>query len=104
MLLRDVEYVRPQSVEEAIAALAGHEGARALAYLRGRVAYAHHELDRASAEFAAVDRNSRLYPGAAYFRGLVAARRKSWQEAKSAVCEIAGTYVSKVWPWICPGS
>jgi aerobic carbon-monoxide dehydrogenase medium subunit len=31
MLLRDVEYVRPQSVEEAIAALSAHEGARALA-------------------------------------------------------------------------
>jgi carbon-monoxide dehydrogenase medium subunit len=31
MLLRDVEYVRPQSVEEAVAALSAHEGARGLA-------------------------------------------------------------------------
>jgi aerobic carbon-monoxide dehydrogenase medium subunit len=31
MLLREVEYVRPSSVEEAIALLAGHDGARALA-------------------------------------------------------------------------
>ena len=31
MLLRDVEYVRPQSVEEAIGVLAAHDGARALA-------------------------------------------------------------------------
>src|SRR5687767_221068 len=31
MLLREVEYARPSSVEEAIGLLAGHEGARALA-------------------------------------------------------------------------
>ncbi len=31
MLLREVEYARPGSVEEAISLLAGHEGARALA-------------------------------------------------------------------------
>ena len=31
MLLREVEYARPGSVEEAIRLLAGHEGARALA-------------------------------------------------------------------------
>ena len=31
MLLREVEYARPSSVEEAIELLAGHEGARALA-------------------------------------------------------------------------
>src|SRR5215208_5187298 len=31
MLLRDVEYVRQQSVEEAMAALSAHDGARALA-------------------------------------------------------------------------
>jgi len=31
MLLREVEYARPSSVEEAIQLLAGHEGARALA-------------------------------------------------------------------------
>ncbi|GIU94723.1 MAG: carbon monoxide dehydrogenase [Gaiellaceae bacterium] len=31
MLLREVEYARPASVEEAVALLAGHEGARALA-------------------------------------------------------------------------
>jgi aerobic carbon-monoxide dehydrogenase medium subunit len=31
MLLREVEYARPASVDEAIALLAGHEGARALA-------------------------------------------------------------------------
>ena len=31
MLLREVEYARPGTVEEAISLLAGHEGARALA-------------------------------------------------------------------------
>ena len=31
MLLREVEYVRPSSVEEAVSLLAGHEGARPLA-------------------------------------------------------------------------
>ena len=31
MLLREVEYVRPGSVDEAVSLLAEHEGARALA-------------------------------------------------------------------------
>src|SRR5213594_3590231 len=31
MLLREVDYARPASVDEAIALLAGHDGARALA-------------------------------------------------------------------------
>src|SRR5262245_28433393 len=31
MLLREVEYARPQSVDEAVALLSGHDGARALA-------------------------------------------------------------------------
>src|SRR6187549_2415334 len=31
MLLREVEYARPRTVDEAVALLAGHDGARALA-------------------------------------------------------------------------
>jgi len=31
VLLREVEYARPATVEEAVAVLAAHEGARALA-------------------------------------------------------------------------
>jgi hypothetical protein len=59
-----------------------------LAYLRGRTAYDARDFDGAAANFLTVDRRSRLYPGAAYFRGLIAARRRQWSEARAAFCEI----------------
>jgi hypothetical protein len=59
-----------------------------IAYLRGRVAYDARDLDGAATQFGAVQRRSRLYPAAAYFRGLVAARRRSWADARQAFCEI----------------
>jgi hypothetical protein len=57
-------------------------------YLQGRVAYQAGQWDAAAAAFARVPRASRLYPGAAYFRGLVAARRGAYRDARGAFCEI----------------
>ncbi len=60
-----------------------------LSYLQGRVAYEQRDFAGAATHFSAVERSSRLYPGAAYFRGLLAARARRWDEAKQAFCEIA---------------
>ena len=59
-----------------------------LAYVRGRTAYDQRDFEGAASSFAAVDRHLRFYPGAAYFRGLIAARRRQWSEARAAFCEI----------------
>jgi hypothetical protein len=58
------------------------------AYLRGRLHYQTGALAEAEAAFTAVPRSSRLYAGAAYFRGLVAARRGAFGPARGAFCEI----------------
>ncbi len=65
------------------------DSASELAYLRGRAAYGSKDLEAATTHFDAVDRKSRLYPAAAYFRGLVAARRRRFEDARKAFCEIA---------------
>jgi hypothetical protein len=64
------------------------DSASELAYLRGRVAYDARDLSLAATRFAAVERRSRLYPAAAYFRGLVASRQRQWGPARDAFCEI----------------
>jgi tetratricopeptide (TPR) repeat protein len=64
------------------------DSASEVAYLRGRVAYDARDLAGAATQFAAVERRSRLYPAAAYFRGLVAARQRQWGMARDAFCEI----------------
>jgi hypothetical protein len=58
------------------------------AYLRGRMQYANKELDAAASTFARVGRLSRLYPAAAYFRALIAARRGAYADARGALCEL----------------
>ncbi len=60
------------------------------AYLKARVAYERGDIDVAQGEYAKIDKLSRLFPGAAYFRGLIAARQRHWAEARAAFCEIAG--------------
>jgi hypothetical protein len=57
-------------------------------YLRGRIAYQAGELPGAAEALARVPRLSRLYASAAYFRGLIAARRGNWKDARGAFCEI----------------
>jgi hypothetical protein len=64
------------------------DSASEIAYLRGRVAYDARDLSNAATRFAAVERRSRLYPAAAYFRGLVAARQRQFGLAREAFCEI----------------
>jgi tetratricopeptide (TPR) repeat protein len=58
------------------------------AYLRGRVRYQAADLDGAAAAFAQVGRQSRLYASAIYFRGLIAARRGAYKDARGAFCQI----------------
>ena len=58
------------------------------AYLRGRVRYQARDLLGAASAFAQVGRTSRLYASAIYFRGLIAARRGSYQDARGAFCQI----------------
>jgi hypothetical protein len=57
-------------------------------YLRGRIAYQAGDLPGASEALGRVPRLSRLYASAAYFRGLIAARRSNWKDARGAFCEI----------------
>jgi tetratricopeptide (TPR) repeat protein len=57
-------------------------------YLRGRVRHQAGDLDRAASAFARVGRTSRLYASAIYFRGLIAARRGSYRDARGAFCQI----------------
>src|SRR4051794_36193312 len=64
------------------------DSASEVAYLRGRVAYDERDLSGAATQFGLVERRSRLYPAAAYFRGLVAARQRQWGVARGAFCEI----------------
>jgi TolA-binding protein len=58
------------------------------AYLRGKVAYESGDLTAGSAAFSQVDRQSRFYASALYFRGLIAARRGKFNRARRSLCEI----------------
>ncbi|HEY0708775.1 MAG TPA: hypothetical protein VGG33_18350, partial [Polyangia bacterium] len=57
-------------------------------YLQGRIHHRQAQWDAAAAAFARVPRTSRLYANAAYFRGLVAAQRGAFRDARGAFCEI----------------
>ncbi len=57
-------------------------------YLRGRVHYQAGDLDRAATAFARVGRTSRLAASAIYFRGLIAARRGAYADARGSFCQI----------------
>ena len=58
------------------------------AYLRGRVRYQAGDLDGAAAALAEVGRQSRLHASAIYLRGLIAARRGAYRDARGAFCQI----------------
>jgi hypothetical protein len=81
-----------ESVLGPLAAQAGGalpEDARAeRAYLQGRIHHRQGQWDAAAVAFAQVPRTSRLYANAAYFRGLVAAQRGVYKDARGAFCEI----------------
>ncbi len=89
--LESRQYQRLLSALEAIP-LGGRplpeDSAAERAYLRGRVRYQAGDLEGAAAAFAQVGRQSRLYASAIYFRGLIAARRGAYQDARGAFCQI----------------
>ena len=58
------------------------------AYLAGKVAYEAGETAHAEALFSGVDRQSRFYAAALYFRGLIQARQNHFASARRNLCEI----------------
>ncbi len=58
------------------------------AYLAAKVAYEGGDPSRAESLFATVDRQSRFYAAALYFRGLIHARRGHFAAARGSLCEI----------------
>ncbi|HEY6475842.1 MAG TPA: hypothetical protein VI456_04620 [Polyangia bacterium] len=65
-----------------------HDSAAEHAYLGGKVAYEEGEGARAESLFGAVDRQSRFYAAALYFRGLIQARQSHFASARRNLCEI----------------
>jgi TolA-binding protein len=65
-----------------------HDSAAEHAYLAGKVAYEADSLGPAESSFSAVDRQSRFYAAALYFRGLIHARQGHFAAARQALCEI----------------
>jgi tetratricopeptide (TPR) repeat protein len=58
------------------------------AYLAGKVAYEAGDMGAAEAHFANVDRQSRFFAAALYFRGLAHARKGHYAAARASLCEI----------------
>ena len=58
------------------------------AYLAAKVAYEAGESARAESLFSNIDRQSRFYAAALYFRGLISARRGHLASARNSLCEI----------------
>jgi len=58
------------------------------AYLAAKVAYESGDATRAEGLFAQVDRQSRFYAAALYFRGLIQARRGHFASARENLCQI----------------
>jgi tetratricopeptide (TPR) repeat protein len=57
-------------------------------YLAGKVAYEANDLPAAESHFANVDRQSRFFAAALYFRGLAHARKGHYAAARRSLCEI----------------
>jgi tetratricopeptide (TPR) repeat protein len=57
-------------------------------YLAGKVAYEKNDLPAAESRFANVDRQSRFFAAALYFRGLAHARKGHFAAARASLCEI----------------
>jgi len=57
-------------------------------YLAGKVAYEANDLPAAESHFANVDRQSRFFAAALYFRGLAHARKGHYASARRSLCEI----------------
>ncbi|HEY7373048.1 MAG TPA: tetratricopeptide repeat protein, partial [Polyangia bacterium] len=57
-------------------------------YLAGKVAYEANDTARAESLFSGIDRQSRFYAAALYFRGLIQARQGHLASARRSMCEI----------------
>jgi hypothetical protein len=57
-------------------------------YLAAKVAYEAGDAARAESLFSSIDRQSRFYAAALYFRGLIHARRGHYAAARRSLCEI----------------
>jgi tetratricopeptide (TPR) repeat protein len=57
-------------------------------YLAGKVAYEANDLTAAESRFGNVDRQSRFFAAALYFRGLAHARKGHYAAARASLCEI----------------
>jgi len=72
--------------------LAGQElprdSANERAYLAGKVAYTQGQFAAAARAFSDVDRQSRFFASALYFRGLIDARSQHYASARRNLCEI----------------
>lgn len=64
------------------------DSANERAYLAGKVAYAGGQFAAASRAFSDVDRQSRFFASALYFRGLIDARAQHYASARRNLCEI----------------
>ncbi len=65
-----------------------HDSAAEHAYLAGKVAYEAGQSAHAESLFGEVDRQSRFYAAALYFRGLIQARQSHFASARRNLCEI----------------
>jgi tetratricopeptide (TPR) repeat protein len=65
-----------------------HDSRMEHAYLAGKVAYETGDAAGAEARFSDVDRQSRFYAAALYFRGLIHAKRGHYAAARRSLCEI----------------
>jgi len=64
------------------------DSANERAYLAGKVAYTQGQFAAATRAFSDVDRQSRFFASALYFRGLVDARSQHYASARRNLCEI----------------
>jgi tetratricopeptide (TPR) repeat protein len=64
------------------------DSANERAYLAGKIAYTSGKLAEAARAFSDVDRQSRFFASALYFRGLIDARAQHYTSARRNLCEI----------------
>ena len=64
------------------------DSANERAYLSGKVMYASGKFADAASALSEIDRQSRFFASALYFRGLIAARSRAFTSARKNLCEI----------------
>src|SRR5215212_8000715 len=64
------------------------DSANERAYLSGKVMYANGQFAEAARALSEIDRQSRFFASALYFRGLIDARSRAFTTARKNLCEI----------------